>query len=119
MASNREAGIFWNASSDGAKMVIADDPAERNLLKKAEFSIALASTENRPSCALKQSFNPLNVEGSESGSTNRNDDFWNIAVQNGIGVQDTGDEVDHTVGGFLVFTNDGQTVDSQHLGQKY
>ena len=47
--------------------------------------------------------------------TDRNDDFWKIAVQNGIGVQDTRDEVDHAVGGFLVFTNDGQTIDSQHL----
>lgn len=49
IASSRDAGIFWNASSDGAKMVMAALPAERSLLKNADSSMALASTENRPS----------------------------------------------------------------------
>lgn len=52
MASRREAGIFWNASSDGAKIVMAALPADRNLLKKADSSIALAKTEKRPSFSI-------------------------------------------------------------------
>ncbi len=54
IASRREAGIFWKASSEGARMVMAAFPADRSLLKKADSSMALARTENRPSYNLME-----------------------------------------------------------------